>query len=152
MPVAGLLQQMQARREHCVGVVDEHGSLMGLAFREDALEEIVGPLGDEFDEDVSDVVELADGVLELRGSLPLPQVRDRLGLRLDDDEGEETIGGYLVARLKRLPRQGDQVDIEGYRAVVIDASRNTARRIRIERIGDDGPDDDAASGSDGEQP
>src|SRR5262249_10582681 len=74
MPLSDFLLEVQRRRQHCAAVVDERGTVIGLAFREDALEEIVGPLGDEFDEDQPEFVEAAAGVFELSGRMSLPEV------------------------------------------------------------------------------
>jgi CBS domain containing-hemolysin-like protein len=134
MPLADFLRQLQAARQHCAVVLDEHGTAIGLAFREDALEEIVGPLGDEFDDDERDFVELPDGTYELRGRVSLPEVADRLDLVLDEGEREEedTIGGHVTARLGRLPRNGDKVRVGAYVATVIDASRRRVQRLRLQ--------------------
>ena len=67
MSLSNFLRELQASRQHCAVVLDEHGTAIGRAFREDALEEIVGPRGDEFDEEEADFLEPADGVFEMRG-------------------------------------------------------------------------------------
>jgi CBS domain containing-hemolysin-like protein len=142
MPLAGFLRELQAQRQHCAVVLDEHGTAIGLAFREDALEEIVGPLGDEFDEDEQPgLVELEGGVYELRGRLALPEAEDLFELELSDDEREEedTIGGHVTARLGRLPRQGDTVRVGRYVATVLDASGRRVQRLRLAPAVDDEP-------------
>jgi CBS domain containing-hemolysin-like protein len=133
MPLADFLRELQAGRQHCAVVLDEHGTAMGLAFREDALEEIVGPLGDEFDAEEPGFVELADGSYELPGRMPLPEVEDRLGFELGEEEREEedSIGGHVTARLGRFPRKGDEVPVGPYVATVIDASHRRAQRLRL---------------------
>src|SRR4030095_7624790 len=78
MALADFLRELQHRRAHCAAVLDEHGTAIGLAFREDALEAIVGPLGDEFDEETPDLVEIRPGAVEVRGRLPLPDACDQL--------------------------------------------------------------------------
>jgi CBS domain containing-hemolysin-like protein len=135
MPMPGFLIELQNKRAHCAAVVDEHGTVIGLAFREDALEEIVGPLGDEFDEQTQDFVRIRDGAYELSGRVSLPDVCNELELSLDEDDDEkaDTIGGYVVARLGRLPRAGDKVDVGGYRATVLDATRRRVQRLRLEK-------------------
>jgi len=114
-------------------VLDEHGTAIGIAFREDALEEIVGPLGDEFDDEEPDFAELDDGAYELRGRMSLPEVEDRLDFELAEEEREEedTIGGHVTARLGRLPKKGDVVRVGRYIATVIDASRRRVQRLRL---------------------
>lgn len=139
MSLSNFLLELQAKRAHCAAVVDEHGTVIGLAFREDALEEIVGPLGDEFDEQETGFQELPDGSFEVRGRLSLPELCDRLDFELADDEyeDEDTIGGHVTARLGRLPRRGDQVRVGPFRARVLDASRRRVQRLRLERVDED---------------
>lgn len=147
MSLSNFLRELQSRRQECAVVLDEHGTAIGLAFREDALEEIVGPLGDEFDDEELDFVELADGSYELRGRMPLPELESRLDFDLPTEEAEEedTIGGHVTARLGRLAKQGDAVRVGPYLATVIDASRRRVEKLRItvaepdgSEAGDDG--------------
>jgi len=135
MPLSNFMVDLQRQRAHCAAVVDERGTVIGLAFREDALEEIVGPLGDEFDEDHPELVEGEPGIFELSGRMSLPEVCDRLDFELDWDEDEETdtIGGHVTARLGRLPRRGDGVDVGPYRATVLEVARRRVQRLRLQR-------------------
>jgi CBS domain containing-hemolysin-like protein len=136
MPLSDFLLELQRHRAHCAAVVDERGTVIGLAFREDALEEIVGPLGDEFDVDQAEFTEIAPGTYELSGRMSIPEVCDRLDFELDWEEDEEadTIGGHVTARLGRLPRRGDRVEVGPYRAHVLEVSRRRVQRLRLERI------------------
>jgi CBS domain containing-hemolysin-like protein len=133
MSLSNFLRELQEHRQQCAVVLDEHGTAIGLAFREDALEEIVGPLGDEFDDEESDFVELPDGSHEIRGRMPLPELEDRLDFDLSEDEREEedTIGGHVTARLGRLPKLGDAVRVGPYLATVTDASRRRVQKLRV---------------------
>lgn len=126
--VSRLIFQLQRSRSHCSVVVDEHGTCVGLVFLEDALEEIVGPIFDEFDEATEDVVRLGTGAIEMHGSLSLPEAAGVLGLGELEDESD-TIGGYVVARIGRLPRKGDRLDVGEWTATV-----ETVMRRRIERL------------------
>lgn len=130
-PLARLIGRMQRSRSHCAVVLDEHGSAVGLAFLEDALEELVGPIQDEFDQAEADVQKVGGGALEVAGSLALPEAADVLGLPDLGDEAD-TIGGYVVACLGRLPRHGDEVEIGRYRATVVELRRRRIRRLRFE--------------------
>jgi len=133
MSISNFLRELQEHRQQCAVVLDEHGTAIGLAFREDALEEIVGPLGDEFDDEDPDFVELSDGSYELRGRMPLPELEDRLDFDLSEEEREEedTIGGHVTARLGRLPKKGDAVRVGPYLATVTDASRRRVQKLRV---------------------
>jgi CBS domain containing-hemolysin-like protein len=139
MPLSDFLLEVQRQRAHSAAVVDERGTVIGLAFREDALEEIVGPLGDEFDVDQPEFTEIAPGVFELSGRMSLPEVCDRLDFEIDWEEDEEvdTIGGHVTARLGRLPRRGDGVAVGPYRATVMEVARRRIQRVRLERLAPD---------------
>ncbi len=134
MSLSNFLLELQTNRQHCAAVLDERGTVIGLAFREDALEEIVGPLGDEFDEHERDLVDLGDGAYDIAGRMSVPETCDRLDFELgeDEDENEDTIGGHVTARLGRLAKVGDQVRVGPYVATVREVSRHRVRRLRLE--------------------
>ncbi len=133
MSLSNFLLELQAKQGHCAIVLDERGTSIGLAFREDALEEIVGPLGDEFDDPEQLLRATGGGVWEISGRMSLPELCDRLDLELaeEEDEGEDTIGGHVTARLGRLPRKGDSTQVGPYQATVLDASRRRVQRLRL---------------------
>lgn len=132
-PLARLIAQMQRTRNHCAVVVDERGTSVGLAFLEDAIEEIVGPIADEFDEPAAAVRSVGGGALELPGLLALPEAEELLGA---DDLGDEsdTIGGHLVAQLGRLPRAGDELTIGRYRVRVDEVRQRRIVRLICEPV------------------
>jgi CBS domain containing-hemolysin-like protein len=129
--VSRLIFQLQRSRSHCSVVVDEHGTCVGLAFLEDALEEIVGPIFDEFDEATQDVVRLGSGAIEMPGSLSLPEAAGVLDLGDLEDESD-TIGGYVVARIGRLPRKGDRLEVGGWVVTVASVLRRRIERLRFD--------------------
>jgi CBS domain containing-hemolysin-like protein len=133
MALSDFLRELQLKRQHCAVVLDEHGTMIGLAFREDALEEIVGPLGDEFDEEEPEDFETLDGAYAVPGRMSLPELEDRLDFELPDEEREDqdTVGGHVTARLGRLPRKGDSVTIGPYLATVVEVQRRRIQRIRL---------------------
>jgi CBS domain containing-hemolysin-like protein len=132
-PLSRLIARMQRLHSHCALVLDEHGTCVGLAFLEDAIEEIVGPIGDEFDQAESAVREMGGGVYEVPGDLALPEAEGLLELRGLEEESD-TIGGYVVAQLGRLPRQGDQLELGGYRVTVTEVSRRRVVSLRFEPL------------------
>jgi CBS domain containing-hemolysin-like protein len=127
-PLSRLIARMQRSRNHCAVVVDEHGTAVGLAFLEDAIEEIIGPIGDEFDEPESLVRNTGGDTLELPGSLSLPEAADCLGAANLGDESD-TIGGHVVALLGRLARPGDELEIGRYRLAVEEVSQRRIVRL-----------------------
>jgi len=133
MSVSDFLVELQRQRQQTAVVLDEHGTAIGLAFRKDALEEIVGPLADELDEEVDELLRLANGGFEVSGRMSVPEVEDRLDFEIgdDEDESEETIGGHVTARLGRLPRKGDAVRVGPFDATVIEVTRHRVARLRM---------------------
>jgi CBS domain containing-hemolysin-like protein len=130
-PLPRFIVRMQRTRSHLAIVLDEHGTAVGLAFLEDALEEIVGPIADEFDEAAPAVRELEGGVVEVPGSLALPEAAELLDLPGLGQESD-TIGGHVVATLGRLPEKGDVLAIGPYRVKVLELARNRIARLRFE--------------------
>lgn len=129
-PLSQFIVDAQASGDHCGVVVDEHGTTVGLAFLEDALEEIVGPIRDEFDPDAATSVELPGGAFEFPGRTPLPEIADRLGVPFEEDT--DTIGGYFAARLGRIPEVGDEIELGPYTGQVLAASRRRVGKVRFE--------------------
>jgi CBS domain containing-hemolysin-like protein len=131
-PLSRFIVELQKSQTHAAAVVDEHGTFIGLSFLEDALEEIVGPIHDEFDEEQSEMAEISPGIYELAGNVPLPEAADFLGFSVDEDEAD-TIAGYIVSTLARMPKRGDQVRIGEYQATVLQVMRHRIARLRFER-------------------
>lgn len=132
-PLGELIGKLQTSRSHVAVVIDEYGAALGLAFLEDALEEIVGPIADEFDEAQGPLVELDSGDFEVNGSMPLPAAVDRFGLSVTDPTGS-TLGGYVTSLLGRLPQKGDEVRIGNYDVRVLSLVRGRAvNRLRLTR-------------------
>lgn len=132
-PLGELIGKLQTSRSHVAVVIDEFGAALGLAFLEDALEEIVGPIADEFDEAQDPILELEAGDFEVNGSMPLPAAVDRFGLSVNDASGS-TLGGYVTSVLGRLPKKGDEVRIGSYDVRVLSLVRGRAvNRLRLTR-------------------
>jgi CBS domain containing-hemolysin-like protein len=133
MSLSDFLTQLQAHQAQCAAVLDERGTVIGFAFREDVLEEVVGPLDDEFDKRVQGLREIAPGVFAAPGRVSLPEVLDRLGITLssEEDEDEDTLGGHVTATLGRLARTGDRIELGPYRVEVVEASPRRIERLKL---------------------
>lgn len=126
-----MIFELQRQRVKSAVVVDDHGTAIGTVYLEDALEEIVGPIYDEFDDEESVDEPLDPDSTLLRGDLPFPEAAELLGL---DDEGlDDTIGGHVVSVLGRLAEKGDQLEIGGYQVSVVDVGRHRILQLRFER-------------------
>ena len=107
------LEQMQKQRVHLALVVDEHGGVEGMVTLEDLLEEIVGELGDEQEEEVPPIRALADGSYSLEGSISVKDLNDSLGLELPEQPDYNTLAGLILTRLGRIPVEGEELAVEG---------------------------------------
>lgn len=130
--VSRMIHELQQAGSGCAVAVDEYGGVQGLAFLEDAIEEIVGPIRDEFDSVEEEYREISPGVLELDGGMDLPTACELLGMEECGDE--DTIGGYVTGHLGRLPVLGDRVELGPFMVEVIDVRNRRARTIRATRV------------------
>ena len=126
------LQQMQSKRIHLGFVVDEHGGIEGIVTLEDLLEEIVGEINDEFDEEVrAQISKESDGTYLLSGMLTVRDANRQLKLDLPEDGGYTTLAGFVMAQAGRMPQLGEVVEYEG---MTFKIERLEGRRIRRVRL------------------
>jgi len=111
-PIEQLLRDFQERKLQMAIVIDEWGSVEGLITIEDVLEEIVGEIQDEFDEDEASIEEIGENLFAIDGRIPISDVNDRFHLDLPNEDFD-TIGGYILGSLGRPPDVGDTVEAEG---------------------------------------
>ncbi|MCB9833386.1 MAG: HlyC/CorC family transporter [Planctomycetes bacterium] len=128
-----LLKELQAQKVHIAIVLDEFGSASGLVTMEDILEEIVGEVQDEFDdeEEVPDFAVADDGRIELDATVSIDLLNERLELSLPEDEDFDTIGGLLAARLGKVPSTGEILALDGVEIEVADADDRRVKRVWI---------------------
>jgi len=131
MPIHQLLREMQATHRHMVIVVDEYGTAMGIATLENVLEQIVGAVQDEFDDETPEIEEKGKGKYVVHGMTSVKRLNYQLGLSLKTPSDIDTISGLLVSKLGRLLEVGDKVQLEGATADVIDVVGNRAKKIQI---------------------
>ena len=126
-----LFREMRRRRTHMAVVVDEHGGTAGIATIEDAIEELLGPIQDEYDdEETSGFVAAGDRTYVLEGSFRLDDIEEQFGLSLPRDEAE-TIAGHLMLRFGRIPRRGERWRGRRAEFIVEDATPTTIKSVRM---------------------
>jgi CBS domain containing-hemolysin-like protein len=131
-PADELLRDMQSARVHLAVVIDEYGGTAGLVTIEDILEEIVGEIADEYDTHAPEVNELGPNVYRVSSRIHLDDLAELINLNLSsDDEGVDTLSGYLAKQLERIPIPGTSIVIEGWEFV---AERAAGRRNKIGTI------------------
>jgi len=130
-----LLREMRQKGQPLAVVIDEHGSVAGIATIEDLVEEIVGKSGHEGKPPAPDVVREPDGDLVMRGSMAIGTVEELLGVKFGDetDEAVTTLAGLLSHASGKVPAPGDKVDLEGHRFEVLEANQRKVLRVRIHK-------------------
>jgi len=128
--VADLMRSMQSAKIHLAMVADEYGSITGLVTLEDCLEELVGEIVDEHDDEDTSIVRLPNGDYLIAGGTPLSKLNDILRTKIPEDEFD-TIGGLIFGRLGRVPVVDDSVDYEGWR---FSTEELDGRRIQVVRV------------------
>ncbi len=129
--VSDLMVEMRKTSNNIVIVLDEYGATAGLVTLEDILEEIVGDIRDEYDEDEEDeLVMIAPGEYLVAGAMNLDDLNDKLDLELTSED-YDSVGGLMIDRLEHLPSQGEEVDCGGVRLVVESVDRNRIDRVHI---------------------
>jgi CBS domain containing-hemolysin-like protein len=112
-PIDGILDEFQKQELQMAIVIDEWGSFEGLFTLEDIIEEIVGEIRDEFDEEEPAVRRLADGSYSIDGRIPIGVVNEALGSEFESEDFD-TIGGLVLGSLGRVPEVGDEIRFDGY--------------------------------------
>jgi putative hemolysin len=130
-----LLKEMRRKNQHMAIVVDEYGSVAGLATIEDLVEEIVGEIGEEGPHPSPDVVREPDGSFILRGSLPVGRLRDLLGAEPPGapDGAATTVAGLLNLLAGHVPHSGERIEHSGLQFEVLEANQRKVLRVRARR-------------------
>jgi len=131
-----LLKEMRQRNQSMAIIIDEHGSVAGIATAEDLVEEIVGERGGDDFQPSPDAVRESDGSLVLRGSMTIREAEELLGVQLEENAGETvtTMAGLLSHLSGKVPAPGDKVDIQGYRFEVLEANQRKVLRLRARHL------------------
>lgn len=132
-PASELLLEFRARRTGLAMVVDEFGSILGLATLEDILEQMVGEIHDEFDV-VERPLTLPDGSMIFDAALNVRDLAVQYNITLPDDPSYETIGGFILNRLGFIPRGGESFEAEGYRFTVMEMDHRRVSRVKIKLL------------------
>ena len=133
VPLLQLLRTFRDNRRHLAIIVDEYGTVEGIATLEDVLEEIVGDIFDESDLPERELHKLADGSLVVRARVDMRKLSATLGVAWDPKGETATIGGLVTEELERIPAAGDSIHWKGYRIEVLRADARRAKLLRVIR-------------------
>lgn len=129
--ISVLLRELQKNRQHMAIVIDEFGGTEGIITIEDIIEEIVGEIRDEYDEEGSDVVTASDGSILVNGGIPIHDLNNRLSIRIPEDPDYDTLSGFLHKQTGRIPELQEEVR---YHNILFTIVKKNERRIRLIKV------------------
>ena len=131
--VRGLLREFKKQKTKIAIVLDEYGGTAGVVTTTDIYEELVGDIEDEEDEpaEQADIVKIDEDTSEIDARVRVDEFNEEFDLALPDDEGYDTVGGFILSRLGRIPKVGDTLRIDGLQITVLDADERRINRVRV---------------------
>jgi putative hemolysin len=129
--ISVLLRELQKNRQHMAIVIDEFGGTEGIITIEDIIEEIVGDIRDEYDEEGSDVTTASDGSILVNGGIPIYDLNKRINIQLPEDSDYDTLSGFLHKQTGRIPELQEEVR---YHNIVFTIVKKNERRIRLIKV------------------
>ena len=130
MRILELLKELQTSKQKFAIVIDEFGGVSGVVTMEDIIEEIVGDIRDEYDEDVDDIVQEEDHFI-VNGDTDIVELEETLGIKINEDEDYHTVAGLISFRLGRIPNRGDKVKLAHHTLQVLEMEKNRIKKVKI---------------------
>jgi CBS domain containing-hemolysin-like protein len=134
--VFDLLQELKKRRGHLAVVIDEYGGIAGIVTLEDLIEEIIGEVQDEYDNEKERIVKLDETSWQVEAKTTIDDLNQALGLDIPQDEDYDTLAGYIMATLGRIPDQKERFEADGLTFVVTESSEKCIEKVKIIKITD----------------
>lgn len=131
MPLDQILKDFQQSHQHMAVVLDEYGGTSGIITMENVLEELVGEIQDEFDEEPPQVTTEEDNSFLVEGRMLLEEVSEMFNLLIDDSKDYDTLGGYIFGQLGKRPRVGDTIELPTHKLEIVKMSGFRINRVRI---------------------
>jgi magnesium and cobalt transporter len=131
--VVDLLREFQRQRFQLAIVVDEYGGTAGLVTVEDVVEELVGEIRDEYDSEAEPIVREADDCYVFSAKVATSDMVERLQVDVEDGEFE-TVGGYVLSRVGRVPAVGERFTFDGLEVEILEAERRRIHKVRLRRL------------------
>ena len=131
LKISILLREMQRKRTHMALVIDEYGGVSGLVTMEDLLEEIVGEIRDEYDVE-SPVIQISDGTFRMDASISIRDLKEDYEIEIPESTEYETLSGFLLTTLQRIPKIGDVVETEGKKITVLEMVGQRIAKVKLE--------------------
>jgi putative hemolysin len=132
LKISNLLREMQRKRVHMALVIDEYGGVSGLVTMEDVLEEIVGEIRDEYDVE-SPVLQLSDGTFRIDASISIRDLKEDYEIEIPESPEYETLSGFLLTILQRIPKIGDVVETDGKKITILEMVGQRISKVKLEK-------------------
>ena len=133
MKISSLMREMQKKRQHMAIVIDEYGGVTGLVTIEDLIEEIVGEIRDEYDTE-SPVQSLPNGTMLIDASLAIRDLNEDYGFDIEESNEYDTIGGFVISNLQRLPAVGDSYNTETRKFTIVAMKGRRILKLKAEPV------------------
>ncbi|MFZ2196797.1 MAG: hemolysin family protein [Thermodesulfovibrionales bacterium] len=133
MKISSLMREMQKKRQHMAIVIDEYGGVTGLVTIEDLIEEIVGEIRDEYDTE-SPVQNLSNGTMLIDASLAIRDLNEDYGFDIEESNEYDTIGGFIISNLQRLPAVGDNYNTETRKFTIVAMKGRRILKLKAEPV------------------
>lgn len=131
--ISALLRELQMKKQHMAIVVDEFGGTEGIITMEDILEEIVGEIRDEYDEDLYDIIPSNDGSVVVNAGMSIHDFNEQFHAQIPDDEDYETISGFLHKLTGKIPELYEEIQYENLTFIVIRKKESRIRQVKIRK-------------------
>lgn len=136
LSISDMIKVFQKEKIQMAVIIDEYGGTEGLVTVEDILEEIVGEIQDEFDEEGEAITKTKEGSYVVEGKVLIADINDLLGIEIDD-ENIDTIGGWIYSQLKAYPQVNEKISYEGYEFVILKCDRKRISKVLIKNASEE---------------
>jgi CBS domain containing-hemolysin-like protein len=130
---SSVLTEMRVEQQHMAIVIDEFGGMSGIITIEDLIEEIVGDIRDEHDDEEPPIVDMGEGRLLVQASVPINDLSRYLGTDLPEDDEYNSLGGFIVEQMGRVPKAGESLEHSGLTLIVQEADERHVSKVEIQR-------------------
>lgn len=134
MSVSGLLRELRRKKSQIAMVVDEHGAVSGLITMYDILRWLVGEVPEEWEEEEREIEKISREVYRVEGGADIEEVAKEIGLELPEDYDYDTVGGFVMANLERVPKKGDEFEYQGFKFIVGEVDRNRVQEVIVKAL------------------
>ncbi|MFC1809273.1 hemolysin family protein [Candidatus Omnitrophota bacterium] len=129
--ISDLLQELKAKKVHLAIVIDEYGGISGLVTMEDLIEEIIGEVQDEYDNEKERIIPLDENTWEVNAKTTIDDINESLELEIPQNEDYDTLAGFILAKLGRIPEYKEKLEADDLTFVIMESSEKSIEKVKI---------------------